>query len=93
MTTYMLVDTSPEALPRGVYESAKEVAAALGVTVDSIYHPENRRGNDRIYNMGREKVRLIRIREEEPKRTVKLDKKPPEGKCTFPGLAAMMVEA
>ena len=60
MTTYMLVDTSPEALPRGVYDSAKDVAAALGVTVDSIYHPENKRGNDRIYRMGREKVRLIR---------------------------------
>ena len=24
MTTYMLVDTSPEALPRGVYDSAKD---------------------------------------------------------------------
>lgn len=99
MTTYMLVDTSPEALPRGIYDSAKDVAAALGVAVDSIYHPENKRGNDRIYRMGREKVRLIRIREKEhrankkePKVTVKLAKRPPDGKCTFPGLAAMMVE-
>lgn len=100
MTTYMLVDTTPMALPRGVYDSAKDVAAALGVAVDSIYHPENKRSNDRIYRMGREKVRLIRIREKEPrankkepKVTVKLANRPPDWKCTFPGLAAMMVEA
>ena len=92
MTLYMLVDATPLALPRGVYDSLEEIAAALGLRADSLYSMRSRYGYEKLYRLGREKVRIIRVRQAEEKHTVKLARKPPERSCSFPGLAAMMVE-
>lgn len=100
MTTYMLVDTSPEALPRGVYDSLGDLARALGMTEAQLRAQTNARGSwKRLFRLGKEQVRIVCVREKQEKRErpvkmkIKLAKRPPEVRCTFPGLAAMMVEA
>ena len=99
MTTYMLVDTSPEALPRGVYDSLGDLARALGMTEAQLMAQTNDRGSwERMFSLGKETVRIVCVREKQEKRErpvkmkIKLAKRPPDGKCTFPGLAAMMVD-
>lgn len=99
MTTYMLVDTTPMALPRGVYDSLGDLARALGMTEAQLMAQTNARGSwERLFRLGKEPVRIVCVREKQGKRErpvkmkIKLAKRPPDGKCTFPGLAAMMVE-
>ena len=99
MTTYMLVDTSPEALPMGVYDSLEDVARALGMTEAKLMAQTNSRGSwERMFSLGKEPVRIVCVREKQEKRErpvkmkIKLAKRPPEVRCTCPGLAAMMVE-
>ena len=100
MTTYMLVDTTPMALPRGVYDSLEDLARALGMTEAHLMAQTNARGSwGRLFRLGKEPVRIVCVREKQEKRErpvkmkIKLAKRPADGKCTFPGLAAMMVEA
>ena len=45
MTTYMLVDTTPMALPRGVYDSLGDLAQALGMTEAQLMAQTNARGS------------------------------------------------
>lgn len=106
MTIYMLVDTSPEALPRGVYDSLGDLARALGMTKAQLMAQTNARGSwERLFRLGEEPVRIVCVREKREKQEkrekrerpvkmkIKLASRPPEGKCAYPGLAAMMVEA
>ena len=85
MTTYMLVDTTPMALPRGVYDSLGDLAQALGMTEAQLMAQTNARGSwERMFSLGKEPVRIVCVREKQEKRErpvkmkIKLAKRPPE---------------
>ena len=71
MTTYMLVDTTPMALPRGVYDSLEDLARALGMTEAQLMAQTNARGSwGRLFRLGKEPVRIVCVREKQEKRNI-----------------------
>lgn len=98
------LDVVADLIPRTVLKAINRFKKignpqALGMTEAQLMAQTNARGSwERMFSLGKEPVRIVCVREKQEKRErpvkmkIKLAERPPDGKCTFPGLAAMMVE-